>query len=234
MINRQPVHQGPIRFPHLGPEASTLAAGLRTLILRSRPARLPMSVLALSAPRPSILDALRGPRATVAAQVAGVLGFAALAALGAQTRIYLWEVPVTFQDFAVLSAGLFLGARNGALSMLLYLTVGLFFPVFAGDAYGPAYFLGATAGYLAAFPLAALVVGALTERWTSFVGSGLAMMVGMAVIYTLGVAWLAIAGPYDTLGEAVMRGALLFVPAGLAKMWLVAGGHAALRRIARD
>ena len=193
-----------------------------------------MSVLALSAPRPSILDALRGPRATVLAQVVGVVGFAALAALGAQMRVYLWEVPVSFSTFAVYGAGLFLGARNGAFSMLLYLAAGLFFPVFSGDAYGPSYFLGATAGYLFAYPLVALTVGALTERWTSFVGSGLAMMVGALLLYTMGVAWLAVAGPYATLWEAVVRGALLFLPWGLVKMWLIAGAHSGLRRVSRE
>ncbi|MEM1057085.1 MAG: biotin transporter BioY [Bacteroidota bacterium] len=193
-----------------------------------------MSVLALSESRPSLLDALRGPRATVTAQVLGIVGFAALAALGAQTRVFIWEVPVTFQTLAVFGSGLFLGGRNGALAMGLYLAAGLLFPVFAGDGYGPAYFLGATAGYLVAYPLAALVVGTLTERWTSFVGSGLAMMVGAAVVYTLGVTWLAIAGPYETLWEAVVRGALLFIPVALVKMWLVAGGHAALRLATRE
>ncbi|MEM6327939.1 MAG: biotin transporter BioY, partial [Bacteroidota bacterium] len=121
----------------------------------------------------------------------------------------------------------------GALSMLLYLAAGMFFPVFAGDGYGPALLLGATAGYLFAFPVAALVVGALTERWTSFVGSGLSMMVGAAVVYTMGVAGLVITGAYETLWEAVVRGALLFLPWSLVKMWLLAGGHTALRRISR-
>ena len=192
-----------------------------------------MSALALAQPRPSILDALRGPQASTLAQVAGVVGFAALAALGAQARVYVWEVPVTLQTFAVFGAGLFLGSRNGALSMLLYLAAGLVLPVFAGEAYGPAYFLGATAGYLFAYPLAALAVGALTERWTSFWGSGLAMMVGAAIVYTMGVAWLAVAGPYETLGDAVTRGALLFLPWALVKMWMLAGAHAGLRQIGR-
>ncbi|HIG73610.1 MAG TPA: biotin transporter BioY [Bacteroidetes bacterium] len=193
-----------------------------------------MSVLTLSADRPSILDALRGPRATTAAQVMGIVGFAALAALGAQTRIYLWEVPLSFSTLAVYGAGLFLGGRNGALSMLLYLAAGLVFPVFSGDAYGPSYFLGATAGYLFSYPLVALLVGSLTDRWTSLIGSGLAMMVGAVLLYTMGVTWLAVAGPYDTLGEAVVRGALLFLPFGLVKMWLLAGAHAGLRRVSAN
>ena len=42
--------------------------------------------------------------------------FAALTALGAQVRIYLWEVPITLQTIFVYGGGLCLGARNGFLS----------------------------------------------------------------------------------------------------------------------
>ena len=102
-----------------------------------------MSALALHSPRSASVDLLRSDRASVLTQAAGIVGFALLAILGAQVRIYLWEVPITLQTLAVYGSGLFLGWRNGTLSMLLYLTLGLFFPVFAGDGYGPAYLFGA-------------------------------------------------------------------------------------------
>ena len=92
-----------------------------------------MSALALHSPRSASVDLLRSDRASVLTQAAGIVGFALLAVLGAQVRIYLWEVPITLQTLAVYGSGLFLGWRNGTLSMLLYLTLGLFFPVFAGE-----------------------------------------------------------------------------------------------------
>ena len=74
-------------------------------------------------------------------------------------RIYLWEVPFTLQTLVVYGSGLYLGWRNGFLSMLLYLMLGFFFPVFAGDTFGPAYLFGAvTAGYLLAYPISAAVI----------------------------------------------------------------------------
>ena len=192
-----------------------------------------MSALALPSARPSILDALRGPRATVAAQVAGVVGFAALAALGAQARVYLWEVPVTFQTLAVYGAGLFLGSRNGALSMALYLAAGLVFPVFASAAFGLDYLTGATAGYLLSYPIVALLVGQLTERWTSFFGAALAMTLGAVLLFASGVTWLHVAADHATWWESIVKGALLFIAFDFAKVWLAAGAFAGLRQISR-
>lgn len=113
-------------------------------------------------------------------------------------------VPVTGQTFAVLLVGGALGARRGAMSALLYLVLGLFLPVYAGGASGPdtivtvdagRIVLGATGGYLVGFVVAAAVVGWLAELgWDrSLGGAVLAMIVGNAIVYALGVPWLAIA-----------------------------------------
>lgn len=182
-------------------------------------------------PRPALADLLRRSDATLATQVAGVVAFAALAALGAQVRIYLWEVPITLQTVAVYGAGLFLGGRNGMLSMLLYLAAGLALPVFAGGAFGLDYLTtSASAGYLLSYPLVALLVGSLTDRRRTFVPSALAMTVGAALVFASGVAWLHVAAGHATWWESVVKGALLFVAWDLAKVWLVAGGYAGLRR----
>lgn len=190
-----------------------------------------MSALALSTRQPAALDALRGPHASVATQVLGIVGFALLAALGAQVRIYFWEVPITLQTVAVYGAGLFLGGRNGALAMALYLAVGLVAPVFAGGAYGPGYLFGSTtAGYLLSYPAVAALIGALTTRWNTLLGSALAMTLGAAVLFTSGVVWLHVAAGHATWWESVVKGCLLFIAWDLAKVWLVAGGYAGLRR----
>ena len=190
-----------------------------------------MTAPALSSSRPAVADVLRGPDATVAAQVLGVVGFALLAAFGAQVRVYLWEVPVTLQ-IAVYGAGLFLGTRNGLLSMALYLAMGLVFPVFAGAGYGLDYLAtSASAGYLLSYPLVAALVGALSERWNSLWGAALSGAVGMAVLLACGTVWLHYAAGHATWWESAVKGALLFVVWDLAKVWLVAGGYAGLRRL---
>ncbi len=183
--------------------------------------------------RPALADFLSRSDASVAAQVAGVVGFAALAALGAHARIYLWEVPITLQTVAVYGAGLVLGGRNGALSMALYLAAGLVLPVFAGGASGLGYLTSsASAGYLVAYPLVALLVGRLTDDRRTFLRSAAAATAGAALLFTVGVVWLHVAAGHATWWESVVKGCLLFVGWDLAKVWLVAGGTAWLRQIA--
>ena len=123
-----------------------------------------------------------------------ILTGALLVALCSRVEIPLQPVPVTGQTFGVLLVGALLGSRRGAMSMLSYLALGAAgFPVFASGAYGPARFLGPTGGYLAGFVLAAALVGWLSERgWDRrVITTTLAMALGMLVIYTCGVTWLA-------------------------------------------
>src|SRR5882762_8186238 len=94
-----------------------------------------------------------------------VLG-AVLVAGAAQVSIPLpgTPVPMTLQPMAVLLVGGLLGARLGALSMILYLAMGAVgLPVFTPTVplLGVARLLGPTGGYLLAYPVAAWAVGVL-------------------------------------------------------------------------
>lgn len=190
------------------------------------------SLLTLQSSRTAPVDALRQEHASTLVQVLGIVGFALLAALGAQVRIYLWEVPISLQTLAVYGSGLYLGWRNGAFSMLLYLTLGLFFPVFAGDGFGPAYLFGAvSAGYLLAYPLSAGVIGWLSRRWNTLSGSVLAMLAGSAVLFTLGVVWLHFAADHTTWLESLDKGWLRFVVFDLAKILCVGLLYTGTRRL---
>jgi biotin transport system substrate-specific component len=123
--------------------------------------------------------------------VAGV----AFLALLAQVRIPVGPVPVTGQTFGVLLLGMAYGARGGALTTLAYVLLGAAgAPIFTAFSAGLA---GVTAGYLLAFPIAAYLVGRLAERGfdRSPVRTALAMLVGTAVIYAGGLAWLRTLAP---------------------------------------
>src|SRR5258705_3943992 len=92
-----------------------------------------------------------------------VLG-AVLVALAAQVSVPLpgTPVPVTLQPMAVLLVGGLLGARFGALSLILYLAMGAAgLPVFTPTVplFGIARLLGPTGGDLLAYPVGALGVG---------------------------------------------------------------------------
>ena len=126
-------------------------------------------------------------QSSILSQLLWILGFAVATALGARLEIPHEPVPYTLQTFVVLLAGAFLGARNGALSQLAYLGMGVLgAPVFASGSFGLGALLGPTGGYLLAFPVAALVVGLLTERLRSLVGTVVSMAVGLVLIFASG------------------------------------------------
>lgn len=120
--------------------------------------------------------------------------FTAFIAVCAQITISATGAPFTLQMFGVFLAAAVLGPIRGTLTVLLYLAIGTAgLPVFAkGDA-GPAVWAGATAGYLVAFPLAALIVGwvayrAIRRNPATFViaVSVVAAIVTVALVGTLG------------------------------------------------
>jgi len=125
---------------------------------------------------------------------------------------------MTLQPMAVLLVGGLLGARLGALSMILYLAMGAAgLPVFTPTVplFGVARLLGPTGGYLLAYPVAAWAVGALLTPGrrpgenppggvlltpghrpgvsrTQWVRAALAVLAGLVLIHLGGLAQLAI------------------------------------------
>lgn len=124
-----------------------------------------------------------------------VLGIAVLA-IAAKIRVPMWPVPITMGTLAVLSIGAAYGARLGLVTILGYMLVGaLGFDVFASssaDAAGLTYMMGGTGGYLVGYVLATVALGALAQRgWDrSFAWMALALLIGNALIYLPGLAWL--------------------------------------------
>jgi biotin transport system substrate-specific component len=190
------------------------------------------NLLRLQSPQPAAVDVLRRQETSATVQLLAIVGFALLTAAAAQVRIFLWEVPFTLQTGVVYASGLFLGWRNGMLAQLVYLSFGLFLPVFAGSGFGPAYLLGAvSAGYLLALPAAAATVGLLSQRWNTLLGSTLASVAGAAVIFTIGVIWLHYAAGHGTWLESIDKGFLRFIPVDAAKLMLASLLYAGTRRL---
>jgi len=138
------------------------------------------------------------PERSVLVEAALAVLFALFTALMAQLVIPLpfTPVPITGQTFAVLLTGALLGSRLGAVSMVLYVTLGAVgLPFYAGGAHGMQVVFGATGGYLLGFIVADFVVGRLAElRWDRSLQRSLpAMAAGQAVIYALGLIGLGLA-----------------------------------------
>lgn len=183
----------------------------------------------------AVVDGLHQDRASASVQVFGIAAFALLTVLGAQVRVYLWEVPFTLQTLAVYGSGLYLGWRNGAASQVLYLLLGLVFPVYAGDGYGPAYLFGAvSAGYLFGFPVASAVAGILSRKGNGPAATPVALVAGSVAMFSIGVVWLHYAAGHATWFESLDRGWLRFIPADLAKIALLSLVYTGSRRIRKD
>lgn len=123
------------------------------------------------------------------------LAFAVLMAAGAQIDVPMRPVPMTMQSFAVLLAGAALGPAWGAGAVLIYLGLALLgLPVLAEGGGGPAPFLGPTAGYLVAFPIAAALAGLAARRGVlAHWAAGAGALFGLHLLLLgLGGAWLAL------------------------------------------
>src|SRR5580704_18671539 len=104
-----------------------------------------------------------------AKQTAIVVAASLFVALCARVTIPLplTPVPLTLQNFGVLTVGLLLGSRRGFAALTLYLVEGAFgLPVFSPAILGSgiAHLLGPTGGFLMAYPLVAFVAGWINER----------------------------------------------------------------------
>ncbi len=158
-----------------------------------------------------------------ARRVLAVAVFVVLTALGAHVEVPMLPVPITLQTLFVVLSGILLGPWLGAASQLAYLGVGLAgAPVFAVLP-GPPALLGPTAGYLLAFPAAALLAGWLAGPATNrSVVRGLrlsaAALLASFAILAGGVAWLAL-----TTGDperALALGLVPFLPGDVIKTLL--------------
>ncbi|HEY2898013.1 MAG TPA: biotin transporter BioY [Gemmatimonadaceae bacterium] len=156
--------------------------------------------------------------------VVGVVGFAAIVAVGAQIAIPIpgTPVPFTLQPLAVVLAGLCLGPVAGAASMVLYLLVGaLGAPVFSPiGAPGVLRLLGPTGGYLFAYPAAAAITGLVARRFPAFGGRMLGAFLGIATLYVGGVAQLELLT--GSLERAAAMGTVPFILADLGKVVVAA------------
>jgi len=147
--------------------------------------------------------------------------FAALiAVLGLVPKIDLAAgVPITAQSLGIMLCGTVLGARRGALAVILFLVlVAAGLPLLSGGRGGLGVFASPSAGFLIGFPVAAFVAGFVMERTTlspGFAATAASVIGGIGVLYIFGIIGLsAMLG--KTLTEASYL-AMAFLPGDAAK-----------------
>ena len=163
---------------------------------------------------------LDGPYAPVRKGLAVVAGSLFLAVCS-WISVPMVPVPMTMQTYGVLLLGVVLGWRLAGAAVLLYLAEAMMgLPVLANGGFGLKPFLGPTAGYLMAFPLAAMLVGACVERGLArhWLPACLVMLAGHAVIFAGGIAWL---GNMIGLEKAIAVGLTPFLAGTVIKSALV-------------
>ncbi|MCK9407687.1 MAG: biotin transporter BioY [Bacteriovoracaceae bacterium] len=144
------------------------------------------------------------------AQAGWISLFAALTAAGAQVQIPNQPIPFTLQTFFVLLSGAFLGARNGFIAQVVYITIGaLGLPVFSGASFGLVKVFGVTGGYLMSFPIAAALVGYLVRLRKGYFWSLFSMFLSLVVIFTVGSLYLNAVAVHN-LQQAFASGFLIF------------------------
>lgn len=125
--------------------------------------------------------------------------FAALMMNGANITSFIpflvvGGVPITLQTFFAVLSGLLLGSRLGALSMTVYMMVGLAgAPVFAKFQGGFGQILSPTFGFIVTFILIAYVAGKIVERKNTLPSYIIASLVATAINYLLGTNWMYVA-----------------------------------------
>jgi biotin transport system substrate-specific component len=159
-------------------------------------------------------------------------------AISSKIKIPLWPnpTPVTMQTMVLFALSAAYGGPLAFATMLAYLACGAVgLPVFTGtpeNGAGIAYMVGATGGYLAAYPIAGYLVG-----WAADIGwsrnpfrIGGAMLAAEIVILVMGALWMGMLfgsdkiiawgiGPFIFTDLVKLALAACIVPAG----WLLMG-----------
>ena len=153
----------------------------------------------------------------------------ALIAVGAFIKIPMPLIPFTLQTFFVMLAGIVLGAEYGALSVILYILLGLAgLPIFTTGG-GIMYVVHPTFGYMLGFIAAAFIIGKLRTKKNLCTYKCLffACLLGTLTIYAFGISYLwAIKTFYLKSGVSAytlfVLSFLIFLPADILKCALAA------------
>lgn len=154
--------------------------------------------------------------------------FASLTAAGAFIRIPLGYSSITLQFFFTAMAGCLLGPVWGPVSQAVYVALGLIgLPIFTQGG-GLTYLLQPTCGFLIGLIPAAWVIALLTaHRPPHPVRTALACLAGLAVLYAVGLPYMAVIlnqymGKAMDFSAILWAGMLPFLPGDMLKIAVTA------------
>ena len=141
-------------------------------------------------------------------------------------------VPLSLTNFIIFIAVYVLGMKQAAVCVLIYLLIGTAgLPVFSSFSGGLAKLAGPTGGYLIGFIFLALIQGSLLEHFPGKNHAAVAgMILGMAVCYIFGTAWLAWQMDQGFAASLVI-GVLPYLPGDAVKIIAAALAGPKLRKV---
>lgn len=132
-------------------------------------------------------------------------------------------IPLVLQNMGIMLAGAVLGSKRGFLSVIIFLllvAVGL--PLMTGGRGGVAVFVGATAGYIYAYPFAAALIGHGLKKF-----SHSNLWLELLIVWVVGVIFIDILGAIGLTAIAHMPfikaliSNLVFIPGDTIKALVV-------------
>lgn len=119
---------------------------------------------------------------------------AAVMAVVSPFSVSVGPIPLSFCTLAIYLDAYLLGRKRGTVAVLVYILLGLVgMPVFSGFGAGLGKVAGPTGGYIVGYLPLALLAGAAVEKFPkNRLLQITGMVLGTAVLYTLGTAWYCV------------------------------------------
>lgn len=149
---------------------------------------------------------------------------AALTAIGAFLKIPIGITSITLQFMFTAMAGILLGAKDGSISQIVYILIGLIgFPVFTMGG-GFSYVLQPS--FMAFYwdlSRAAFIIGRMCQDNLSFSRIFFACILGLAVLYAIGLPYMYLVcnlylGKALSIGYVLTYGMLIYLPGDFLKI----------------
>lgn len=143
---------------------------------------------------------------------------AAVTCVLAPMSIPIGPVPISFTNLAIYLSLYLLGRKNGTVSYVVYMLIGLMgLPVFSGFSGGVGKLLGPTGGYIIGFIPMAMIAGLAIDKTNNCILQFVAMAAGTIVAYAFGTAWFCVIMESDVV-SALTVCVFPFIPGDIAKI----------------
>ena len=135
-----------------------------------------------------------------------------------------FAVPFTMQTFGIFLTLMLLGGRNGTISIVIYILLGMIgLPVFSGFNSGIGCMMGPTGGYIAGFVLCGLIYWMISAKIDKPAVRYIALAAGLIACYIVGTLWfiyIGTEGDNTVFIPAFVVCVLPYIPFDILKLFL--------------